>query len=192
MNNFYATCILGTSPNPISNSNSSCSIKQSCDRHLLAAAHNNIRVGPLLAVLKAIIVVGDATAQRPNQSIKKSPSSQVSTPGGTSKMPSELSISHILGTSDILGGSADHLLMELGGYYFIIIILFLNYNFKKNVCSLGNADTQAPGLSDLAQFVLREICSQEWVLERCLQNPEELCHQDMLLDSMLSSKQVWK
>lgn len=32
-------------------------------------------------------------------------------------MPSELSISHILGTSDILGGSADHLLMELGGYY---------------------------------------------------------------------------
>lgn len=161
---------VGTSPNPISNSNSSCSIKQSCDRHLLAAAHNNIRVGPLLAVLKAIIVVGDATAQRPNQSIKKSPSSQVSTPGGTSKMPSELSISHILGTSDILGGSADHLLMELGG--------------------LGNADTQAPGLSDLAQFVLREICSQEWVLERCLQNPEELCHQDMLLDSMLSSKQA--
>jgi len=59
-------------------------------------------------------------------------------------------------------------------------------------CSLGNSDTQAPGLSELAQFVLREICSQEWVLERCLQNPEELCHQDMLLDSMLSSKQVWK
>jgi len=114
--NINVTYISGTSPNPISNSNSSCSIKQSCDRHLLAAAHNNIRVGPLLAVLKAIIVVGDATALRPNQSIKKSPSSQVSTPGGTSKMPSELSISHILGTSDILGNSADHLLMELGGY----------------------------------------------------------------------------
>lgn len=126
--NIYTTYILGTSPNPISNSNSSCSIKQSCDRHLLAAAHNNIRVGPLLAVLKAIIVVGDATAQRPNQSIKKSPSSQVSTPGGTSKMPSELSISHILGTSDILGGSADHLLMELGGYYIITMILLVNSN----------------------------------------------------------------
>ncbi|XP_050541697.1 mediator of RNA polymerase II transcription subunit 12 isoform X2 [Daktulosphaira vitifoliae] len=161
---------VGASPNPIPNTSSGCSIKQSCDRHLLAAAHNNIRVGPLLAVLKAIIVVGDATAQRPNQSIKKSPSSQVSTPGGTSKMAGELSISHILGTTDILGGSADHLLMELRG--------------------LGNSDTQTPGLSELAQFVLREICSQEWVLERCLQNPEELCHQDMLLDSMLSSKQA--
>lgn len=69
--------------------------------------------------------------------------------------------------------------------------MILNLKKKKNVFSLGNADTQAPGLSDLAQFVLREICSQEWVLERCLQNPEELCHQDMLLDSMLSSKQVW-
>jgi len=131
VNNIYVIYNLGTSPNPISNSNASCSIKQSCDRHLLAAAHNNIRVGPLLAVLKAIIVVGDATAQRPNQSIKKSPSSQVSTPGGTSKMPSELSISHILGTSDILGGSADHLLMELGGYYIMIIILLLNSKFKK-------------------------------------------------------------
>lgn len=133
MNNIYVIYFLGTSPNPISNSNSSCSIKQSCDRHLLAAAHNNIRVGPLLAVLKAIIVVGDATAQRPNQSIKKSPSSQVSTPGGTSKIPSELSISHILGTSDILGGLGDHLLMELRGYYIMIIILLLNSKKKKKM-----------------------------------------------------------
>lgn len=78
-------------------------------------------------MLKAIIVVGDATALRPNQSIKKSPSSQVSTPGGTSKMPGELSISHILGTSDILGGSADHLLMELGGYCFYISLYLLLY-----------------------------------------------------------------
>lgn len=81
-------------------------------------------------MLKAIIVVGDATAQRPNQLIKKSPSSQVSTPGGTSKMPSELSISHILGTSDILGGSADHLLMELGGYNNIFLLVYLYSNFK--------------------------------------------------------------
>ena len=46
------------------------------------------------------------------------------------------------------------------------------------------------GLSDFAQHVLRQICSQEWVLERCLQNPEELCDTDMLLDSMLTPKQV--
>lgn len=68
--------------------------------------------------------------------------------------------------------------------------MILFYSYHKTVFSLGNTDTSAPGLSELAQFVLREICSQEWVLERCLQNPEELCHQDMLLDSMLSSKQV--
>lgn len=48
----------------------------------------------------------------------------------------------------------------------------------------------AAGLSDFAQHVLRQICSQEWVLERCLQNPEELCHPDMLLDNMLTPKQA--
>ncbi|KAK9686776.1 hypothetical protein QE152_g36961, partial [Popillia japonica] len=48
--------------------------------HLLAAAHRNIQVGPVLAVLKAVLIVGDATARE-----------------GT-----ELSISHILGTSDLI------------------------------------------------------------------------------------------
>lgn len=57
-------------------------VRLSCDRHLLAAAHRNIHVGPVLAVLKAVLVVGDATARE-----------------GT-----ELSISHILGTSDLLSG----------------------------------------------------------------------------------------
>jgi mediator of RNA polymerase II transcription subunit 12 len=47
------------------------------------------------------------------------------------------------------------------------------------------------GLSDFAQHVLRQICSQEWVLERCLQNPEELCQEDMLLDNMLTPRQVF-
>jgi hypothetical protein len=44
----------GTSPHPIPCATPSpgYSIKLSCDRHLLAAAHNNIRVGPVLAVLK--------------------------------------------------------------------------------------------------------------------------------------------
>ncbi|CAB0013481.1 unnamed protein product [Nesidiocoris tenuis] len=43
---------VATSPHPLP-SNSASSIKLSCDRHLLAAAHNNIKVGPVLAVLKA-------------------------------------------------------------------------------------------------------------------------------------------
>lgn len=36
------------------------SIKYSCDRHLLAATHKNLAVGPVLAILKGILVVGDA------------------------------------------------------------------------------------------------------------------------------------
>lgn len=35
-------------------------IKYSCDRHLLAAMHRNLAVGPVLAVLKGILIVGDA------------------------------------------------------------------------------------------------------------------------------------
>ncbi|XP_046669089.1 mediator of RNA polymerase II transcription subunit 12 isoform X4 [Homalodisca vitripennis] len=154
---------VGTSPHPVP-SNSVYNIKLSCDRHLLAAAHNNIQVGPVLAVLKAILVVGDATAKRTTGSLSKKSDSQSG--GVVGGVKSELSISHILGTSD-MGGE---LLMDLA--------------------ASGGVDGTAHSLSDLAQLVLREICSQEWVLERCLQNPEELCTQDMLLDSMLSPKQA--
>lgn len=43
-------------------------------------------------------------------------------------------------------------------------------------------------LSDFAQHVLKQICSQEWVLERCLQ--EDLCHEEMLLDNELTPRQA--
>lgn len=46
---------VSTSPHPLPTSQQPYSIRQSCDRHLLAAAHNNINVGPVLAVLKAIL-----------------------------------------------------------------------------------------------------------------------------------------
>ncbi|XP_069105326.1 mediator of RNA polymerase II transcription subunit 12-like protein isoform X3 [Argopecten irradians] len=36
-------------------------IKASCDRHLLAAAHDSITVGPVLAVLKAMLMLSDQT-----------------------------------------------------------------------------------------------------------------------------------
>lgn len=58
--------------------------------------------------------------------------------------------------------------------------------------SAGLATESVKSLSEFAQHVLREICSQEWVLERCLQNPEELCRSDMLLDSMLTTRQAQK
>ncbi|XP_045472646.1 mediator of RNA polymerase II transcription subunit 12 isoform X2 [Harmonia axyridis] len=123
-------------------------VRLSCDRHLLAAAHRNIHVGPVLAVLKAVLVVGDATARE-----------------GT-----ELSISHILGTSDLMSGG-DGPTLDLAQ------------------SSTGNAESTA-SLSAFACHVLREICSQQWVLERCLSHPEELCDMDNLLDPLLSHSQA--
>lgn len=55
--------------------------------------------------------------------------------------------------------------------------------------STGNAESTA-SLSAFACHVLREICSQQWVLERCLCHPEELCDMDNLLDPLLSHSQA--
>lgn len=54
--------------------------------------------------------------------------------------------------------------------------------------STGNAESTA-SLSAFACHVLREICSQQWVLERCLSS-DELCHVDNLLDPLLSHSQA--
>ncbi len=56
---------VSTSPNPIPITGSVHSnIKLSCDRLLLGGAHKNISAGPVLAVLKGIIVVADATVAK--------------------------------------------------------------------------------------------------------------------------------
>ncbi|XP_027541710.1 mediator of RNA polymerase II transcription subunit 12-like protein [Neopelma chrysocephalum] len=47
-------------------------IRSSCDRHLLAAAHNSIEVGAVFAVLKAILMLGDAGIGSNNVSSLKS------------------------------------------------------------------------------------------------------------------------
>lgn len=94
---------LGTSPHP----REGFCMKLSCDRHLLTATHNQIQVGGVLAVLKAILVVADTTSKH-SKPMKKETSSKITTPVGVG----ELSISHILGTTDI-GGSHD--LVGLGG-----------------------------------------------------------------------------
>ena len=46
------------------------------------------------------------------------------------------------------------------------------------------------GLSEYAKHALKEICSQEWVREKFLKNPDILFTPDLLLDKMLSNKQV--
>uniref|UniRef100_A0A8B9G601 Mediator complex subunit 12L n=1 Tax=Amazona collaria TaxID=241587 RepID=A0A8B9G601_9PSIT len=47
-------------------------IRSSCDRHLLAAAHNSIEVGAVFAVLKAILMLGDAEIGSNNVNSSKS------------------------------------------------------------------------------------------------------------------------
>lgn len=106
---------MSTSPNPITTPGPVCNIKLSCDRHLLAAAHKNIAVGPVLAVLKGILVVGDATChQKPPSTYSGGKRSGLNTPvhpGSTPKsMGGTIDLSHILGTSEILGDGDDQML----------------------------------------------------------------------------------
>ena len=52
--------------------------------------------------------------------------------------------------------------------------------------------TDSTGLSEYAKHCLREICSQEWVREKFLKEPDHLFTVDLLLDKMLSNRQVTK
>ncbi|XP_063298596.1 mediator of RNA polymerase II transcription subunit 12-like protein [Pelobates fuscus] len=54
------------------NGKSNPGICSSCDRHLLAAAHNSIEVGAVFAVLKAILMLGDAEIGSNNVRCSKS------------------------------------------------------------------------------------------------------------------------
>ena len=83
---------------------------------MLAAAHKNIGVGPVLAVLKGILIVGDATANKSSSSLygsgKRSGLNTPVHPGSTPKSMGPVDLSHILGTSDmsILGGGDEPML----------------------------------------------------------------------------------
>ncbi|KAK8738152.1 hypothetical protein OTU49_004073, partial [Cherax quadricarinatus] len=51
-------------------------------------------------------------------------------------------------------------------------------------------DADKASLADFARYSLRQICSQEWVRERCLKIPEELCSAENLLDSAITPRQA--
>lgn len=112
---------VSTSPNPITTPGPACNIKLSCDRHLLAAAHKNIDVGPVLAVLKGILVVGDATysggkAPSTYSGGKRSGLNTPVHPGSTPKSMSgpPIDLSHILGTSELgMLGDCDEPMLDL-------------------------------------------------------------------------------
>lgn len=85
-------------------------IKLSCDRHLLAATHKSLAVGPVLAVLKGILVVGDAmnpeNHKQPTSNKRGNRNATVVPPPAPPPPPPKpgpIDISHILGTSDLLG-----------------------------------------------------------------------------------------
>lgn len=93
-------------------------IKLSCDRLLLGGAHKSISVAPVLAVLKAILVVADATVHKTSYgSGKKSGLNTPVHPGSTPKsMAGPVDLSHILGTREDLNilGEGDDPMLDLG------------------------------------------------------------------------------
>lgn len=108
---------VSTSPIQVSGPMNS-NIKLSCDRLLLGGAHKNISVAPVLAVLKAILVVADATVHKTTYgSGKKSGLNTPVHPGSTPKsMSGPVDLSHILGTREDMGilGDGDDPMLDLG------------------------------------------------------------------------------
>lgn len=180
---------VSTSPNPLNAVSSSSNIKLSCDRHLLIAAHKNIPLEAVLAVLKAILIVVDTTALKtPSMTGNTSTGAFGSGgkrgsgfntpvhPGSTPKSNDRpVDISQILGTSDMSSLTGDH-----------------DHDMSQPLSTTPLNPNQGPGgeqisLLEFAQHVLKQICAQEHILERCLKNADKLC--DMVVDDMLSPKQ---
>lgn len=125
-------------------------IKHPCDRYLLAAAHSCMRVEAVIAVLKAILVLGDANAD---------------------SLKPEVQINDLLKPIDDDDDFSD------------FVLPFGNRSTRQE--NMENA-----GLGEFAKLSLKQICSQDWVHEKCLRDREMLCKPDLLLDTMLSSKQA--
>ncbi|RWS30264.1 mediator of RNA polymerase II transcription subunit 12-like protein, partial [Leptotrombidium deliense] len=138
-------------------------IKHPCDRYLLAAAHSSMRVEAVLTVLKAILVLADSME---NRELKSKP--EIS-------QNKEISISEILGTNLDDADFSDFGLPPLPG--------------TKPKVDVNQAIENAT-LGEFAKHALKQICSQEWIHERCLREPEMLSKPDLLLDPMLTHKQA--
>ncbi|XP_062528646.1 mediator of RNA polymerase II transcription subunit 12 isoform X2 [Bombyx mori] len=156
---------VSTSPGP---GGAAAGVRLSCDRHLLAAAHKNIGVAPVLATLKAILMVGDSARDG----------------GKIGKKSCELS--HILGTSDAVPSDAQLDLLSM-----VDSEMSGGHRTPRGGGGVGSSLLDSSqSLSSFARKVLAEICSEEWVLQKCLQNPDELYQTGMLLDSMITPKQA--
>ncbi|XP_072329937.1 mediator of RNA polymerase II transcription subunit 12-like protein isoform X1 [Scyliorhinus torazame] len=149
------------SPFPQTNGKSAPGIRSSCDRHLLAAAHTSIEVGAVFAVLKAILMLGDAELGSNNVNSSNTDDFTVTS------LLAPISILDDITEDDVLSSTK-------------------NPKSIKRTVSIETAN-----LSEYARFVLRTICQQEWVGEHCLKEPERLCtDKDLILDPVLSNKQA--
>ncbi|XP_069753552.1 mediator of RNA polymerase II transcription subunit 12-like protein isoform X2 [Narcine bancroftii] len=149
------------SPFPHVNGKSAPGIRSSCDRHLLAAAHNSIEVGAVFAVLKAILMLGDTELGSNNVN---------------SSTTDDFSVTSLLAPIGIHDDITDD------------EILSSTKSSKLIRCTVS---IETANLSEYARFVLRTICQQEWVGEHCLKEPERLCtDKDLILDPVLSNKQA--
>lgn len=133
-------------------------VKSSCDRHLLEAAHKRINVGAVVAVLKAILMLGDSSGAEVKD--RTSPSKKDASLDILNKMFSNLDDDSDLSMRN------------------------------SNSSSRMKGQTDSAGLSEYAKHCLREICSQEWVREKFLKEPDQLFTTDHLLDKMLSHRQA--
>ncbi|XP_077555179.1 mediator of RNA polymerase II transcription subunit 12-like protein isoform X10 [Haemaphysalis longicornis] len=159
-------------------------IRSPCDRHLLSAAHSSMRVEPVLAVLKAILLLGDAST----------PSLEAKAKLDASQGKGEPSINDLLGPID----DAD---FDLGvpssapvDFPPLLHSPGLGGRHHPGGSVVGAAPRgtgiESAGLNDFAKYALGQICSQQWIHERCLRDPDVLCSPDLLLDPMLSHKQA--
>lgn len=187
---------VSASPNPLIAVSNTSNIKLSCDRHLLIGAHKSVPLEAVLAVLKAILIVVDTTALKTNNMNTNSSTclgfgstsacggkrSGLNTPvhpGSTPKSNERpVDLSQILGTSDLnnLNNEHDH---EMSQHQQL-------QSNTPNIPSTNNGEQIS--LLEFAQHVLKQICAQEHILERCLKNADKLC--DMIIDEMLTPKQV--
>ncbi|CAL1546445.1 unnamed protein product [Lymnaea stagnalis] len=139
-------------------------IRNSCDRHLLEAAHLFIGVGPMLAVLKAMLKLADESN---DESTSKGSS-------GNSKDKTGMFLDFMLRNLDNEGIGDE---MEA--------MLCASTGGQSGKDGLGSGS-----LSEFAKCALTEICRQDWVREKFLRNPEKLFTSDLLNDPILSYRQA--
>ncbi|XP_055579922.1 mediator of RNA polymerase II transcription subunit 12-like protein isoform X1 [Falco biarmicus] len=172
-------------------------IRSSCDRHLLAAAHNSIEVGAVFAVLKAILMLGSGVTRLFAQPLP-SPSGVIpcAASGRVDSGQERARCSGERGDAEIGSNNVNSLKSE--DFHMRGLLDELNedeiWGSSHPLKSCGKAvSIETASLSEYARYVLRTICQQEWVGEHCLKEPERLCtDKDLILDPVLSNKQAQK